>query len=60
MKSLQELKDYAVAKDDWYITNKIWHIEQEIKIEINKAKIEVYKQIDKNNELCILKGTRKI
>jgi|TARA_R110000824_G_scaffold112560_1_gene261838 hypothetical protein len=51
MKSLQELKDYAVAIDDWYITNKIWHIEQEIKIEINKAKIEVYKQIDKNNEL---------
>ena len=51
MKALQELKDYAESKDDWYITNKIWYIEKQIEIAISKAKIEVYKQVEKNRAL---------
>ena len=51
MKALNKLKEYAIAKDDWYITNQIWHIENEIKIAINIAKIEVYESIEKNNKL---------
>tara|TARA_R110000796_G_scaffold90590_1_gene194468 strand:- start:485 stop:640 length:156 start_codon:yes stop_codon:yes gene_type:complete len=51
MKALQELKDYAESKDDWYITNKIWYIEKQIEIAITNAKIEVYKSIAKNQAL---------
>ena len=51
MKALQELKDYAESKDDWYITNKIYYIEKQIEIAISKAKIEVCKQVGKNQEL---------
>jgi hypothetical protein len=49
MKALQELKDYAESKDDWYIKNKIWYIEQQIEIAINEAKIEVYKSLEKKH-----------
>tara|TARA_R110000823_G_scaffold130926_1_gene259204 strand:- start:136 stop:306 length:171 start_codon:yes stop_codon:yes gene_type:complete len=51
MEALNKLKEYAIAKDDWYITNQIWYIENEISIAISKAKIEVYESIEKNNEL---------
>lgn len=51
MKALQELKDYAESKDDWYITNKIWYIEKQIEIAISKAKIEVWEQVEKNRAL---------
>ena len=53
MESLNKLKQYAIAKDDWYITNQIWYIENEISIAISKAKIEVYESIEKNNEINI-------
>lgn len=49
MKALEDLRKYAECKDDWYITNQIWHIENEISIAISKAKIEVYKSIAKQN-----------
>jgi len=49
MTALEKLKDYAESKDDWYITNQIWHIQNEHEIEISKAKIEVYKSIAKQN-----------
>ena len=51
MKALQELKDYAKSKDDWYITNKIWYIEKQHEIAINEAKIGVYKSLEKNRTL---------
>tara|TARA_R110000796_G_scaffold2784_2_gene10695 strand:- start:358 stop:513 length:156 start_codon:yes stop_codon:yes gene_type:complete len=51
MTALQKLKDYAVAKDDWYITNQIWYIEKQQEIAISKAKIEVYEQVEKNRAL---------
>ncbi len=49
MQALQKLKDYAVSKDDWYITNQIWYLEQQIEIAINEAKIEVYKSLEKKH-----------
>ena len=51
IESLSKLKEYAIAKDDWYINNQIWYIENEISIAISKAKIEVYESIEKNNQL---------
>ena len=50
MEALNKLKQYAIAKDDWYITNQIWYIEKEIEIAINIAKIEVYETIKKNKQ----------
>ena len=47
MEAIEKLREYAVAKDDWYITNQIWHIEKQIEIAISKAKIEIYKSIAK-------------
>jgi hypothetical protein len=47
MQGLDKLRDYAESKDDWYIKNQIWYIEQEIKIAINQAKIDVYKSLEK-------------
>tara|TARA_B110000116_G_C16529096_1_gene443539 strand:+ start:51 stop:314 length:264 start_codon:yes stop_codon:yes gene_type:complete len=54
MKALQELKDYAESKDDWYIKSKIWYIEKQHEIAIHKAKIEVYKQVEKNRAFVVL------
>ena len=52
IESLSKLKEYAILQeDDWWILNKIWHIENEISIAISKAKIEVYESIEKNNKL---------
>ena len=51
MEAIEKLREYAVAKDDWYITNQIWYIEKQIEIAISKAKIEVYEQIEKNRAL---------
>jgi|TARA_R110000850_G_scaffold114397_3_gene229258 hypothetical protein len=48
MEAIEKLREYAVAKDDWYITNQIWYIEKQIEIAISKAKIEVYESIAKN------------
>ena len=51
IESLSKLKEYAILQEDWWILNKIWHIENEISIAISKAKIEVYESIEKNNKL---------
>ena len=51
MEALNKLKAYATATDNWYVTNQIWYIENEISIAISKAKIEVYESIEKNNQL---------
>ena len=51
IESLSKLKEYAILQEDWWILNKIWHIENEISIAISKAKIEVYESIEKNNQL---------
>ena len=48
MEYLQKLRDYANAKDDWYINTQLDLIEIEIGIEINKAKTSVYKKINNN------------
>tara|TARA_R110000744_G_scaffold210286_2_gene329376 strand:- start:267 stop:416 length:150 start_codon:yes stop_codon:yes gene_type:complete len=48
MEAIEKLREYAESKDDWFITNQIWHIEKEIQIAISKAKIEVYQSIAKN------------
>jgi hypothetical protein len=48
MEYLQKLRDYANAKDDWYINTQLDLIEIEIRIEINKAKTSVYKKINNN------------
>jgi len=48
MEAIEKLREYAESKDDWFITNQIWHIEKEIQIAISKAKIEVYESIAKN------------
>jgi hypothetical protein len=55
IESLSKLKEYAIAKDDWYIENQIWYIENEISIAISKAKIEVYESIE-NNKKSIAKN----
>ncbi len=44
MEYLKKLRDYANLKDDWYINSQLDLIEIEIRIEINKAKAEVYKK----------------
>lgn len=49
MNSLEKLKDYANIKDDWYLKNLIYYIEQEIKIVQMEAKIEVYKETRHDN-----------
>ena len=48
MESLNKLKEYATATDNWYIKNQIWHIEKEIEIAISEAKIQLYKELDTN------------
>ena len=55
MEALNKLKEYATATDNWYITNQIWYIENEISIAISKAKIEVYESMEKNNKLTTKK-----
>ncbi len=48
MEYLKKLRDYANLKDDWYINYQLDLIEIEIRIEINKAKAEVYKKLITN------------
>ncbi len=50
MEYLKKLRDYANSKDDWYINYQLDLIEIEIRIEINKAKAEVYKEQIKLNK----------
>ncbi len=49
MKYLQRLKDYANAKDDWYLKRELDLIEAGISIDITNAQIEAYQEI--NNKL---------
>lgn len=47
---IQEIRDYANLSDDWYIKSKLDLLVVEIRIACNHAKIEVYKEINKQNK----------
>jgi len=47
--TIQEIRDYANLNEDWYINRKLDLLEVEIRIACNNAKIEVYKEINKQN-----------
>jgi len=40
MKSLQNLRDYATAKDDWYIEKMLASLEVEIAIAVTEAELK--------------------
>ena len=40
MKSLQRLRDYATAKDDWYIEKMLVSLEVEIDIKVTEAELK--------------------
>ena len=40
MKSLQKLRDYATAKDDWYIKKMLVSLELEIDIKVKEAELK--------------------
>ena len=47
--TIQKIRDYANLSQDWYINRKLDLLEVEIRIACNNAKIEVYKEINKQN-----------
>ncbi len=49
MKYLQRLKDYANAKDDWYLKRELDLIEAGISIDIINAQMQAYQEM--NNKL---------
>ena len=40
MKSIQKLRDYATAKDDWYIKKMLVSLELEIDIKVTEAELK--------------------
>ena len=49
--TLEIIKNYVKSKDDWWLERRIDILEVQIGIEKNNAKIEVYKQVEKNRAL---------
>lgn len=45
--TIKQLKEYANLSEDWYTLNRLKILEIQIKSEINRAKLEIYKQLNK-------------
>ena len=48
--TLEALKQYANANDNWWMETKLHQLETEIKIAVTEGKIEVYDEIAKQND----------
>ena len=47
MQAINDLREYANSKEDWYILSKLDLLEIELQTMRNEAKIEVYKSFNK-------------
>jgi len=48
--TLENLRNYANASDNWWLETKLHQLETEIKIAVTEGKIEVYNEIAKQND----------
>ena len=45
--TLEDLKNYANANDNWWLETKLHQLASEIRIAVTEGKIEVYKDMEK-------------
>jgi len=48
--TLEDLKNYANANDNWWLETKLHQLASEIRIAVTEGKIEVYDEIAKQND----------